>query len=82
LLKYFFWKNIKIIFIFIFKKIFLTSAHQNNILTTKILIFKNTLIFFKKILFNLGHTSKLVQDSCIKKTFINAVFENVIVIVF
>jgi hypothetical protein len=29
------WKNIKIIYFFIFKNLFLTSAHQNNTKTLK-----------------------------------------------
>jgi hypothetical protein len=37
---FFTWKCIKIIFFFIFKKLFLISAHQNDLKTPKIYQFK------------------------------------------
>jgi hypothetical protein len=51
---FFIWKCIKIIYIFIFFKLFLISAHQNDLKTLKILIWskeknKKNLNFFKSI---------------------------------
>jgi hypothetical protein len=40
-LKFCFWKYIKIIFFFIFKKLFLISIHQNNLKTLKIILILN-----------------------------------------
>jgi len=75
---FFTWKCIKIIF-FIFKKLFLISAHQNNLKTPKIYQFeaKKKNQIFKKHFWN-AKTNKVLRNS-VKKTcknfFIKTAFQ-------
>jgi hypothetical protein len=71
---FFTWKCIKIIFFFILKKLFLISAHQNDLKTQKIYQFEAKKFFFKKKLFlipayqnNLKKHKKIYQFEAKKK---------------
>jgi hypothetical protein len=68
---FFTWKCIKIIFFFIFKKLFLISAHQNDLKTPKIYQFKakkkNKKINFFQKRFWIAKTNKVLRNS-VKKT--------------